>query len=68
MGTKDDLRKEYPADLIRSGERGKYAGRVPPAVPAPVVIDPDLRDRVPDSASVNRALRAYLQQEGARSR
>lgn len=60
MITKDDLRKEYPTDLVRSGERGKYAGRVRPASPAPVVIDPDLRDRFPDSASVNRALRAYL--------
>jgi hypothetical protein len=62
MSGKDDLRKEYPADLIRSGERGKYAGRVPPAGPAPVLIDPDLRDRFPDSASVNQALRAYLRQ------
>ena len=62
MITKDDLRKEYPADLIRSGERGKYAGRVPPAGPVTVVIDPDLRDHFPDSASVNRALRAYLRQ------
>jgi hypothetical protein len=63
MSSKDELRKEYPPDLIRSGERGKYARRVRAAVPAPVVIDPDLRDRFPDSASVNRALRAYLRHE-----
>jgi hypothetical protein len=68
MSSKDDLRKEYPADLIRSGERGKYARRLQAGPPAPVVIDPDLRDRFPDSASVNRALRAYLDLEGSRSR
>jgi hypothetical protein len=68
MSTSDDLRKEYPADLIRSGERGKYASRVRAASPGTVVIDPDLRDRFPDSASVNRALRAYLEQQGSQSR
>ncbi|MBL8224265.1 MAG: hypothetical protein JNM50_02955 [Chromatiales bacterium] len=60
MSTEDDLRKEYPSTLIRSGERGKYARCVRAAVPGAVVINPDLRDRLPDSASVNRALRAYL--------
>jgi hypothetical protein len=33
-----------------------------------VVIDPILRDRFPDPASVNRALRAYLEHERSRSR
>lgn len=57
---KDELRPEYPADLIKSGVRGKYAGRIRAEGTNVVVIDPDLRDLFPDSASVNKALRAYV--------
>lgn len=37
----DDIRSEYPAELIRSGERGKYAKRYREGSNV-VVIDPDL--------------------------
>jgi hypothetical protein len=59
---KDDLRREYSADLIKSGERGKYAKRYREEGTNLVLIDPDLRELFPDSASVNRALRDYVQQ------
>jgi hypothetical protein len=61
-GKKSELRPEYPARLIKSGVRGKYAGRVRKQRTDAVVIDPDLRDLFPDSASVNKALRAYVVQ------
>ena len=57
-GSKDDLRSEYPADLIKSGERGKYAERYKQGTNL-VLIDPDLHELFPDSESVNRALREY---------
>lgn len=57
----DDLLPEYPDDLIESGERGKYAKRFREADTKLVLIDPDLQDQFPDSASVNRALREYLE-------
>lgn len=57
---KDDLRPEYPADMIRSGVRGKYAGRVRKGAKV-VKIDADLLDRFPDSEAVNRALRELLE-------
>ena len=56
---KDDLRPEYPAELIRSGIRGKYAGRSRESSNV-VVIDPDLSDVFPNSKAVNEALRDYL--------
>jgi hypothetical protein len=56
---KDELRPEYPADLIRSGVRGKYAKRYRDEGTNLVLIDPDLRELFPDSASVNKALREY---------
>ena len=56
---KDDLRPEYPAALIKSGERGKYAKRMRQEGNV-VVIDRDLHDLFPDSASANRALRSYV--------
>jgi hypothetical protein len=59
---KDGLRPEYPAALIKSGVRGKYAKRMREEGTNLVLIDPDLRDLFPDSASVNRALRAYVGQ------
>lgn len=55
----DEMRKEYPEELIKSGVRGKFAAayRDEPNV---VVIEPDLRPLFPDSAAVNRALRDYV--------
>lgn len=63
MSSKDkDLRPEYPADLIRSGVRGKYAARYREQGASFARIDPDLRKLFPDSEAVNRALRAYAEQ------
>ena len=63
MGSKkDELRSEYPADLIRSGVRGKYAQRYREEGTNLVLIDPDLRALFPDSTSVNKALRDYAAQ------
>ena len=56
---KDTLRDEYPEELIRSGERGKYAKRYREGTNV-VLIDPDLQKSFPDSDAVNRALRDYL--------
>ena len=55
----DDLQSEYPAELIRSGIRGKYARRFKEGSNV-VVIDPDLSDAFPNSEAVNEALRDYL--------
>jgi len=56
---KDTLRDEYPEELIRSGERGKYAKRYREGTNV-VLIDPDLQKLFPNSDAVNRALRDYL--------
>jgi hypothetical protein len=61
-GKKGELRPEYPARLIKSGVRGKYASQVSKKGTNAVVIDPDLRELFPDSASVNKALRDYIEQ------
>ena len=55
----DDLQPEYPAKLIRSGIRGKYAKRFKEGSNV-VVIDSDLSDTFPNSEAVNEALRDYL--------
>jgi hypothetical protein len=60
-GKKSELRPKYPGRLIRSGVRGKYAKRVGKEGTSVVVIDLDLRALFPDSASVNKALRTYVQ-------
>jgi hypothetical protein len=65
---KDELRPEYSADLIKSGVRGKYAKRYREEGTNLVLIDPDLHELFPDSASVNRALRSYVQQRKNSSR
>ncbi len=57
---KDDLRSEYPPELIQSGVRGKYADRYKREGTNIVLIDPDLHELFPDSKSVNRALRDYV--------
>jgi hypothetical protein len=54
----DTLRKEYPADLIKSGVRGKYASRYREGTNI-VLIEPDLHKLFPNSEAVNRALRDY---------
>jgi hypothetical protein len=54
----DDMRKEYPESLIKSGVRGKFATAYRDEFN--VVIDPDLRPLFPDSGAVNRALRDYV--------
>ena len=59
---KDELRPEYPADLITSGVRGKYVKRYHEEGTNLVLIDPDLHELFPDSESVNKALRDYLKQ------
>jgi hypothetical protein len=56
---KDTLRDEYPEDLIRSGERGKYAKAYREGTNI-VLIEPDLHELFPDSEAVNRALRDYV--------
>lgn len=61
----DEMRPEYPEELIKSGVRGKYAKQYREGTNV-VLIDPDLHKLFPDSASVNRALREYVaQKEGA---
>jgi len=56
----DELREEYPEELIRSGVRGKYAARYREGTNL-VLIDPDLKEHFPDSEAVNRALWDYLE-------
>lgn len=63
---KDELRSEYPAELVKSGERGKYARRYREASNV-VVIDPDLVAAFPTSKSVNEALREYLATHGGKA-
>ncbi len=57
MNDEDTLRPEYSAELIKSGERGKYAGKYKEEGTNLVFIEPDLLKLFPDSESVNRALR-----------
>lgn len=58
MNNDDTLRPEYPAELIKSGVRGKYANRYREGTNI-VLVDPDLHKIFPDSESVNRALRKF---------
>jgi hypothetical protein len=55
----DELRKEYPEELMRSGVRGKHAKRFREGTKL-VAIAPDLQELFPDSAAVDKALREYL--------
>ena len=62
MSSKEnELRPEYPAEMVKSGVRGKYAKRCRGEGTNLVRIDPDLRRLFPDSAAVNRALRDYVE-------
>lgn len=55
----DDLRPEYPPELIRSGVRGKYAKQFREGSNV-VLIDPDLVKAFPNTKAVNDALRQLL--------
>ncbi len=61
MSNEDTLRSEYPPELVKSGERGKYASRYRAGTNL-VTIDPELHQLFPDSESVNRALRKYAEE------
>jgi hypothetical protein len=54
---KDDLRPEYDLSKLKGGVRGKYYEKAKSGTTV-VLIDPDLAEIFPDTASVNRALRA----------
>ena len=60
MKRNDTLRAEYPSDLIKSGERGKYAKRYREEGTNLVYIEPELFKFFPDSEAVNKALRKYF--------
>jgi hypothetical protein len=60
MSTKDDeLRPEYPAELIKSGIRGKFARRYRGGTNV-VLLDPDVAREFRDAAAVNEALRNLI--------
>ena len=56
----DQLRPEYNFDYSKA-VRGKYHRRLLHEGANVVVLDPDIADAFPDSASVNEALRSLLQ-------
>ena len=55
----EDLRPEYDLSKLRGGVRGKYY-RQATAGTNLVLIDPELNEIFPDTASVNRALRLLV--------
>ena len=57
---KDEIREEYPEFLIASGVKGKYSTAYSQGTNI-VLIEPDLRKAFPDSDSVNKALREYVE-------
>jgi hypothetical protein len=59
---KDTLRDEYPANLIKSGVRGKYAKKYAEGTNV-VLLDHDVAKAFPTSESVNKALRSLIQQK-----
>ena len=62
----DDMRPEYPSEVIRSGERGKYADRFSGTCTV-VVLDPDVAEVFQDAGSVNEALREVIEARTAKS-
>lgn len=56
----DKLRPEYDLAALKGGVRGKYYARAT-AGTILVLLEPDVAEAFSDGASVNRALRAYLQ-------
>jgi len=62
MSNEEAMRPEYPAELIRSGVRGKYVKRYREGTNV-VLIDPELNRLFPNTEAVNRALRAYAKEQ-----
>ncbi|WP_353572617.1 hypothetical protein [Candidatus Albibeggiatoa sp. nov. BB20] len=58
----DTLRTEYSAELIQSGQRGKYAKRYRDEGTNIIMIAPDLHQLFPNSEAVNQALRQYAKE------
>jgi hypothetical protein len=61
MSNDENMRPEYPAELITSGVRGKYVKRYREGTNV-VLIDPELNRLFPNAEAVNRALRAYAKE------
>jgi hypothetical protein len=61
MSNDEDTRPEYPAELIKSGVRGKYVKRYRQGTNV-VLIDPELNRLFPNAEAVNSALRAYAKE------
>jgi hypothetical protein len=61
MSNDQEMRPEYPAELIKSGIRGKYAKRYREGTNI-VPIDPELKKLFPNAEAVNRALRQYAEE------
>jgi hypothetical protein len=61
MNNSDEMKPEYPEELIRSGVRGRYAKQYREGANV-VVIEPDLSQAFPNAKSVNDALREYLRE------
>jgi hypothetical protein len=59
----DELRPEYDLSKLTGGVRGKYYKRAVAGTNL-VLIEPDLAKAFPDTASVNRALRALVNAAG----
>lgn len=56
----DDLRPEYDFDFSQA-KRGRYANRLKVEGSNLVLVEPDLAEAFPDSASVNAALRSVVE-------
>ncbi|MFN0318000.1 MAG: hypothetical protein ACKVQA_23480 [Burkholderiales bacterium] len=63
----DDLKPEYPPEVIHGGVRGKYTEHYRQGTNI-VVIDPDLSGQFPNTKAVNDALRDYLSLRRAANR
>jgi hypothetical protein len=55
----DDLRPEYDLSTLKNQVRGKYAARFAEGTNI-VLLDPEVANAFPDSASVNKALRLLI--------
>ena len=60
----DGLRAEYDLSQLKGGVRGKYYRRATAGTNV-VLIEPELAQVFPDTASVNRALRLLVDTAGA---
>ncbi len=59
--TTDDLRPEYDlGELLKSGVRGKYVGRLREGT-SMVLLEPDVAEAFPTDEAVNAALRLVIQ-------